>query len=522
MPDSYFSQRPEASTPDAIRPSKNVARGLVADTHLGGLSARREWFGVLLLLVSIKMIALLLDPQLRVFMGDSESYLQAAMTTWNPPDRSITYPWLLAMAVRAQSGFALVLLQSGLGVASSLCVFWVLRRPASGGVVWAALAAGLVALEPAQLFYERMVMAESAGFLAFMVTLVSAVGYVERGKLRWASCFVLAGLAAVSLRMNFLPVVLGLTMLLPVLRYSFEGVDGQTKWRARGKFALHMAVLAVMTWGTHTTFKHYYGQVMDCEPTYMRSEGQMRLGLVAPLVRPEHLRRVGLSPDLLQRVSFPLSEAWTREAQMWMPGGLWQTLEQEVGHQRAQLLARKIAARALQSDPLGLLRMGLSTTLDYFDSTIAGTRMADDLGARLPSAHAAQMLKTGLRVDQLPQTSVGVGGWFGASRWWLTLVLLLNAPLAAILLWCGRHDGSGRAAMRVVAWATLGLVASHLLFSHIVSFRYLHPMPALFILGAVLLGNCVQSRAIMPRSQRAARAQASQQPTLCTGVAQDA
>lgn len=486
-------------------PNRNSAATLPVFTHdtadlpsiveIRGVSAGyrfrfspgREWLAITLLLLLIKAVFLLWDPQLRVFMGDSESYLQAAMTSWNPPDRSITYPLLVTVAVWAQSGIVLVILQSGLGVLSSLGVFWILRRSARVSMIWAALASALVALEPTQLFYERMVMAEAAGFFAFTMMLVSAIAYVESGKLRWAWGFVLAGLATVSLRMNFLPVVLGLTLLLPTLRHMFQGIASQRTWAGRTRFALDMAALIVMTAGTHFAFKHYYGNLMGCDPAYMRSEAQMRLGLVAPLVRPEHLRKAGLSPELLDRVSFPLSDPLMREAQMWMPGGLWQILEQEVGHKQALSLARKISARALQSDPFGLVRMGFSTSAGYFDSAIAKVRMADDLGSRKPSEHAREMLLAALNVDRLPETNEGAGYWFGGARWWLTLVWLLNGPLAVILLWRSRLVRTERAAMHVVALASLGLVMSHFLFSHVVSFRYLHSMPALFIVGSVMV-----------------------------------
>ena len=41
----------------------------------------------------------------------------------------------------------------------------------------------------------------------------------------------------------------------------------------------------------------------------------------------------------------------------------------------------------------------------------------------------------------------------------------------------------------VLAFALLGLVASQFLFSHIVSFRYLHPMPALALIGVALAAS---------------------------------
>lgn len=448
-----------------------------------GTRRMNEWLIIVGLLSILKLAIVAVDPNLRVFLGDSASYLHAALTTWNPPDRSITYPWLVALATREQSGLLLVGLQTGLGVASCLLAYWILRRGGAVPRLWATTTVLLIALEPAQLFYERMLMAESAGFLALMAMLAAGTGFVGQGRLRWLVLAVLSGLAAVSLRMSLLPVVLGLTALLPLMRYL---VDAGEARKRRMRLALHVIVMLVVSVVMHTGYKVYYGRVMDCAPSYMRNEGQMRLGLVVPLIRPEHLSRVGVSPELLNRVSIPLNDPRTREAHMWMSGGLWQVLQNELGDEQALRVARKVAARALRSDPLGLIRMGLATTLDYFDSSIAQPRMQDDLGSRAPDEKTLVDLGESLHVYRVPRSDEGVGRWFAGARWWLTGAFLLGTPLALLLLWRARVTTAGREAKVVLAFCLLGLCASQVLFSHIVSFRYLHAMPALLLLGFAL------------------------------------
>jgi hypothetical protein len=60
------------------------------------------WAGAVLLAVAVlKAAAILLDPQIRLFLGDSASYLFAARSDeWLPGDRSFTYPLLLESLVR--------------------------------------------------------------------------------------------------------------------------------------------------------------------------------------------------------------------------------------------------------------------------------------------------------------------------------------------------------------------------------------------------------------------------------------
>lgn len=78
---------------------------------------------------------------------------------------------------------------------------------------------------------------------------------------------------------------------------------------------------------------------------------------------------------------------------------------------------------------------------------------------------------------------------FESSRPWLTAVLFLLAPAALGLLVLRSRDprpGMAAAAL-VLGFVGLGLVASQLLFSHIVSFRYLHPMPPILLATTALL-----------------------------------
>jgi hypothetical protein len=467
-------------------------------------SARRaEWQRIALSLLLLKCALLLLDPNLRIFMGDSGSYLHGALTEWIPPDRSFTYPWLVYVsAVFAQSAFALVLLQSLFGVCTALLLFWMLRRGAQLPFAWAAAPALLLAVEPAQLFYERMLMAEAAGLLALMGCVASVLAYVRSGQLRWAVLLVLAGLVAVSMRMSALPVVLGMTALAPVLRaharHSIE--DPGRPLLAVLRLGLHLFLVLAMTVAAHAAYKHAYGALTEGKPEYMREQGRMRLGLVAPLVKPEHLQRFGLPAELLNQLGHPLIDHRTRELQIWSNQGLWAQIRDAQPPAGADAVAGKIAVRALQGDPLGLFRMGGATLLDYFDSPLALARLRNDAGDVAPNPGMIRDLRTHLRYDasDLYARPGVVAQVFLGSRWWLTAVLFALAPLALVVMWRYRQPGQARSAAWVIGFAGLGLFASHLLFSHIVSFRYLHPMPAFVLASLALL--LAPRRAASPRS----------------------
>lgn len=441
--------------------------------------------------LGVKLVVLLLDPNLRLFMGDSASYLHDALTSWNPPDRSITYPELVYLsAVQSQSAIALVILQTVMGVVGTALVFWMLRCAARISFNVSLIAALLIAIEPSQLFYERMLMAESAGLLALLALVASTVAYVRNGRWRWAPAIAILGILAVSFRMSLLPVVIGLALLTPILRF-WHVHRGRRTLRSRAavlRFGIDCIVLAAAVISVHALYQSAYGARMDVPPTYMAAEGKMRIGLTAPLIRPQHLQQFGLGPDFVSELSLDLSDRSLRGAQIWAPDGLWAGLEQRFGTERADQVARDLSSLALQSDPLGLVRLGIATISDYFDDEIAIGRLRDDYGVRPPDEATLQRLEEELRYNArgIEATPGVVGRLFLSSRWWLTSVLFLLAPVAVVCIVLNAGDARRRPVALVIGFAALGLVAGQLLFSHIVSFRYLHPMPVFLFLTAAL------------------------------------
>ncbi len=454
-------------------------------------AAVRESLQVLAAVLLVKLLLLMLDPNLRFFMGDSGSYLHAALTDWVPPDRSFTYPWLVRLALFVQSANSLVLLQTLLGVASCLMLFHLLRQWLALPLRWAAAAALLLAVEPAQLFYERMMMAEAAGGFLLLACLMATVAYVRTGHLRWLPLLVLCGLGTVSMRMSLLPVVLGLSACAPLLcaAHNYTRLDRGRPLMAALRVGVHLCVVVLLTGFSHSAYKQTYAELTGAKPDYIGAQGQMRLGLVAPLVRPEHLARAGVDPAVLDEVLPPLLDPRAREAQIWSPDGLFGRLQAHMPVEDAQRVARKIAVRAWQSDPLGLMRLGALTFADYFDDGITAARMSSDLGDVAPNPDMIAVVQERLRyrADQLFEQPGIAAQLFAHSRWWLTLQLFLLPALALWALWRGWQEPHRRAALLVVGTLALGMVASQFLFAHIVSFRYLHPLPPLFIALAIAL-----------------------------------
>lgn len=459
---------------------------------IAGNSPRIVTF-LILAVLAIKAVFLILDPTVRLFMGDSASYLHAAWAAWVPADRSYTYPlFIRLLAVPAHSLVPLLLAQTFLGACTALLVYRMLQGAFAVDAPVAAIAAVLFAAGPEQLFYERMVMAETISLFALACMLASGLAYLRKGNPAWLLGMTLAGVMAISYRMSLLPVVLGFALLPPMIRLLTN--------RHRGKRAIvvglvHVLVAATLTIGAHSAYKSWVGYLGDGKPGYAINAGMLRLGLVLPLVKQEDLDGLGLPDDFLDSLPPGWNDRGNREAALWSDDGVIARLRAQLGDEGMTRVARKLSIRAMRRDPAGLARLGWLTLGDYFSAPVVAHRMRDDLGERSPSAKASQTLRErfGYESDGVYERRTLTHVYFGACGPWLTLCLfalplfgLLNAGLG----WSARN-----AAMLLLGLTSVGMFLGHALFSSIVSFRYLHAFPMAVLLDAGALAAWVhQSR----------------------------
>jgi hypothetical protein len=462
--------------------------------------ARRGLVNAFAIVVSIKLAWLVADPSLRFFLGDSGSYFHTAITGWIPPDRSFLYGWLIAdTALPAQSAATLVTLQAVFGIAVAMLLYAWLAFGARVRLPVAYAAAALLATEPAQIFYERMMMAEAASLLAFAMFFVCLSLYVASGRWRWIVSYAAFGVLAVGLRISFLPVVLVASLIAPAVRsLCVREPDRGRPLLAWLRLGLHMAIALACTMYAHGAYKRWYGELSQTPAAYTAMAGVFRLGLVAPLVRPEHFRNTGVSPDALDLVTLPLDDPRNREMQVWSAGGLVDVLRKQPGD--LETTARKISIRAARSDPFALVRMGFANVADYFDPEVAGPRMEDDLARRPIHPTMIGDLRRHLRYDAtgLHQHLTPALRLFEGSGPWLVFCLLGLVPLALAALWLG-WNAPRREVRVLLALVSIGLVAGHVLFSHIVSYRYLHPLPWFVLANAALLAQAIYERKTQKR-----------------------
>ena len=431
-----------------------------------------------------KLYVLLLDDRVRLFMGDSATYLWSAVALHVPPDRSFTYPLLIRLTAGATGSITTLLwVQSLCGVVTSMMVYGLLRGSFSVRPWIAAVAALLIALDPSQLFYERMVMTESISTCVLIASLCAAFAYVRCRQTRYLVLCILSGVLLASLRVGLVPFALALGPVAVLLA-------NRSSVRACARPFL---LTIVATWACHAAYQHAYGRITHSHPGYIRDGGFFRLGLVAPLVTAASFDGTGLDASLLDDVKIPLQDPHLREAQIWQPGGLIDVLKRR-GGPRAYRIAARLASNAVESDPVGLARLGVQTLREYFNADYYRARLKSDLGNdRVPDAVARELLSTHFNYDiaGVAQPPSLVYRYFENSSAWLVGCLFSLMPLSMLVVAaCRRRCAREGVLLGLVG---TGLVAGQILCSHIISFRYLHPFPVIEIVCLGIVANAVMA-----------------------------
>ncbi|WP_237054261.1 glycosyltransferase family 39 protein [Marilutibacter chinensis] len=433
----------------------------------------KDWGIAVLVIVAIKLAWLVIDHTLRLYMGDSMVFLAASERLLSPGARSWLYAWTLHFTSFQLGAPGPVLVAHVIwSIMSCVGLYGFLRHALKLRQWLCVLAAGLLATEPVQIFMERMVLAETFGLLALVCTLLVLSRYLVTGRLGWYWLGVLGGLAAGAIRPNFIPLTLGMAIVAPAILAAAQIRNGSS----RGPVWRHAFISLLVLVLSHAGYTWLYGKSVGQPPGYVAHTGMMRIGLVAPLIKPEHFEGTGVSGRLLDEVERDLDDHWQRGHHIWGSDGLWPKLQQ--ASENPEMVARTITRRAMLDDPLGLIRVNLETMNGYFDDKRVYWRMLDDEGQIAPSAPEIRDIKRKLDwdVQGLARSPSPARTWFSRSTQWLTFCLFALAPLSLLALAAGWNRQT-RDQSLLLALTGLGMVAGHLLFAHIVSFRYLHAFP---------------------------------------------
>jgi hypothetical protein len=478
------------------------------------LMMNRKLVLLLVVVLAIKMIMLALDSEPSFQFGDSSSYLGTALNKWIPPDRSFVYGFILRrIVVRPHSLLPLVVVQAILSGIASWMIGVCLMRYLRANFVLAALCSIGCALEPLQLMFERFVMTETMSVFALAVFMLLSFSYLKTGSLPTLALAQVVGVFLFSLRYSYLPLVLILSALLPLLLNPpslFQLKIQDLRWS--GRFApvvLSLIISVGLSQLLLLGYRHLYGSLAHGPAEYSSQDGIFLVADMAPIIKPIDFPIAEKRDLVFRNLKFPLTDPEMRRSHRWLPGGLCEAIERVSGNgAEANRLARKTALRAMKRDPLGVLKLGAFTFGEFFNHERVKWNLELDQGRYVdPTPGDMEMLRRSFGADLTKRTFTSLTKrWEERSIPWCgALVTLPLVYLAFIALNCRRIT----APEILCAVTALTLLASSVIPVEIPNPRYI---VALGWMAFLLLGSMLSSfhwrpatHTVTPQSDRAAK-----------------
>ena len=189
-----------------------------------------HWLYFIILIFGLKFLIFCIDPLPMFYLGDSQSYIDIALTHWRPPDRSFFYGFVIKLiAVSAHSLTSLISLQVFTSGLNAILLSYALIRFFSVRPRIAFLLGLICALEPLQLMYERYIMTEAISLFLFAVYMVLVFHYLKYHRLIFLALIQIVGTGLIGFRLSFLPIVLINTVILPLLITPAIGTEYAVK-----------------------------------------------------------------------------------------------------------------------------------------------------------------------------------------------------------------------------------------------------------------------------------------------------
>jgi hypothetical protein len=452
-----------------------------------------------ILIALVKSIEFAIDSQ-ALFDYDSGAFFVNAMRLGFLPHRSYVYAFLIrSFAIPFHWLNAIVAMQMIMaGITAWLLTFALLRffnvRP------WIAIVTGLAfAMDPVQVVYDHMVMTENATLLAIALFLVAALQYLRDPRPVWLAIFSFLGIAVVSLRIAYLPVVLAGAVLLPAGAYLSSPA------RRPRVLALALVVSCGFTALFHVGYRHLTGRLGGREPAYHYMTGFFLVAGVAPMIEPEDGGDPRLAGSIVaqDRSRFPLTPRAFRESQLWNPDGFVARLTTIFGGDAsaADRAAQRIALAAIRRNPLGFIKLGLLNYRGYWGGIrrLRENQLGDDFGPDpIVVPYDARLISCVFGVDVSNQHT-----WWTPSRRYHRLgkywyAFLLGSPfLAGFAMWLSRANRPGVAVL--LLWPCLSLTA--MCFGADGSpYRYLHSFSFTGLAAAAVLCETLAGRSKIART----------------------
>ena len=477
------------------------------------LRAANAWWLFCVLVLTIKLLLLLLDPTPKLFMGDSGSYIHTALTGWIPGDRSYFYGYVVRwLAVWPHSFTPLLVVQALASGATAIVFALICSRFFEMSNTLSFLFGLLCALDPCQLVWERYVMTETFSLVVYVLVLYWSLAYLRDWRL-WQLAVVQAlSVLLIGFRMSYLLVVQTCTILLPLIafaRCALPTLSNRSEARVQKTGVLttgltHVTASIAMMFLMHGAYKYANGWLTGREPAYLYGAGVHLVSVWAPVLQPSDTTDPRFRELIAEGHKFGLNDPRLRNAQHFADGFLierWRKIEKNP--RKRERIARQTAMYALRRRPLQIVGLTAKTYMGYWNIASIQRYALDDLGYDNGlTDDQVKMLTEKFRftsVKRFPLLPLSLLQWYFVRAWPYYFIVILSLLVCALATWWSRDRAF---ALLLFVHASILMVVVTAL-SPQASIRYLQPVSVLTLLSIAVCVDWLARRARPAATQSA-------------------
>jgi hypothetical protein len=457
-----------------------------------------SWWLFCLAVVAFKFLLLGLDPLPKLYLGDSISYLETAISGWMPGQRSFVYGYVIRWTSLWTGSLTwLLVLQVFLSIVIAIIAAWICRAIFDLPETLSYLFGFLCSIDPLQLAWERYVMTETFSLFFYALVVQQSFVYLRSRRMVTLLAIQVLSVITISFRMSFLIVAQVNAVALPVIAFFAEPQPikpavGQ-RWRfqllKRGAFWRHLAASAATMFLLDQGYQHVNGFLSHREPARLYDTGYFLLAIWAPALQPQDAADPRLAEIIRHGGEFGLRDVALRDGQLFSPGFLvdrWRHAESDPG--KSGEIATRTALNAFYRDPATVIGLAAKTYLAFWFwsghsiQKIAkfdlgnGTDLTDSERADLANWFHWTVLSESRRQVQTITT------WYYEAASPYFFLVLLSPVVSLALLFFARNKAY---ALLLFAHTTV-LVTSTFLLSLHPDTRFLHPLSFLTLLNLAL------------------------------------
>ncbi len=459
------------------------------------------WWLFCLVILSLKLLLLGVDPLPKLFMGDSGAYLHTAITGWIPDDRSYWYGYLIRIiSLPTHTLFPLLLLQCYLSGVTAIVVALCCRFLFACSLTLSFFTGFLCALDPLQLLWERYIMTETVSLFLYVLFLYCAFRYLRFQRRYDLALLQVIGVSVIGFRMSYLLIVQVTAVLLPLLAVLPLIARMLPRRRAHRRSLyivlrrtgvdtiLSVALMLLL----HRGYMQLNGWLTDRHPAYLYATGLHLLAFWAPLLKPSDATDPRLAAIIKEGDEYGLRDMAARNWQRFGPTGLVHRLtDAEENPLKANQIAQQTAIHALLRDPLAVALLAAKTYAEFWDLHWLKQAARSDFGHDIAPADMQPLRKyfgwTGQsKVTAAPLTFLQR---YYLHLWPYYLIVVVSPAFAFLAMWL---SSNWRFPALLFSHGSIMLATSCALAPQAIV-RYLQPVSLLTLLGlAIVLKTLIE------------------------------